>query len=153
MKILAAISYTSFVAALANGLPDGMILILLTIMIVVDLLTGVTKSVVNKKNVTSRNFRKTLAKFIQYGSALVIGLVLTIMAEIKGITALEGLVPYLNNGIASFIIYIEIVSVVENSIEMNPNAKIVKIIFQPLLYVITFQFKKIISSETQTELK
>lgn len=128
---------------IAGGSPDGILLVLLTALLVLDLLTGVTKSVLAKKAVTSRGFRQTLVKFIQYGSALMIGIVLSIMAEVKSMGLLEQLVPYLNDGMASFIIYIEIVSILENLIEMNAASKITRIVFKPLHKIITFQFNQI----------
>jgi hypothetical protein len=85
-----------------------------------DLLTGITKVWVNNgmSAITSRGIRDTVSKAIQYGSFLIITHVLTHF-EVGGQTNSEFL--WLNKVAYEFLILIEIKSVYENIIKINPK--------------------------------
>lgn len=86
----------------------------------IDLLTGVTKVWVTQglKSVTSRGLRDTVVKAISYGSFLIITHVLT-HYEINGQSNTEFL--WVNKVAYEFLILIEIKSVYENIIAINPK--------------------------------
>jgi hypothetical protein len=112
--------------AMAIVLPSSTLLAWLGIAMVLDLITGVACAV--KKGVprTSKGFRGTITKFLQYGGAIAIGIVLANLFEIQKETATEAIFKYYNSGLISFIIFIEIKSILENLIEISPDSDFTK---------------------------
>jgi hypothetical protein len=114
---------------------DFEFLIWLTIAMIVDLITGITKVWVKKgmSAITSEGLRKTVAKLIQYGMFLIITNVL-VNFTVKG----EAISPLAFIGDWSFIllIMIEIKSVYENIIEMRPGLDFVKKIITSISQII-----------------
>lgn len=96
-----------------------------------DLLTGITKVVVTEgwKHVTSRGMRDTVLKAIQYGSFLIITHVLTHF-EINSEPNTQFI--WLNKIAFEFLILIEIKSVYENIIRINPKLDFARALLKKL---------------------
>lgn len=92
----------------------------LIIVMILDLITGVTKIWVNEglKSITSRGLRDTVSKIIQYGAFLIVTHVLTHF-EIGGQVYTD--YNWINKIAYEFLIFIEIKSVYENIIKINPK--------------------------------
>lgn len=99
---------------------DAEYLIWLTIAMILDFVTGVTKVWVTEgsKFITSKGFRDTVAKIIQYGAFLIITHVITHF-EVDG--AINISFSWLNKIAYQFLILIECKSVYENIVKINPN--------------------------------
>lgn len=98
----------------------------LVILMVVDFITGVTKSWVKKEAVTSKGFRDTVSKFIQYGALLIITHAVTHF-EVDGQAVGKGL-DWLVKLAYEFLIFIEVKSIYENVTEINPRLDFIKVI-------------------------
>ena len=125
-----------------SSIPDLRLLALIVIMMTIDLATGITKAVMHGKQRTSKGFRETVKKFIQYGGSILVGMLLI---EVTGNTPYSKfLSPYLANfgtGLLMFIIYIESVSILENLILIDSNSPISMYLIKPLWRVLTIQLK------------
>lgn len=95
----------------------------LVIACIFDLITGVWKVIVTQgiKKITSRGLRDTITKIISYGSFLFMIHLLTHF-EISGSTANTGkAMEWLNKAALEFLIMIEIKSIYENIVVINPK--------------------------------
>ncbi len=142
MKTGAGLTFATIITAFSKGLPDPLLLVLVAICMVVDLITGIFHAKARKEQITSYGYRRTIAKFIQYGGALMIGIMLTTMADRTELKGLESLMPYLSDGMAIFIIYIELISILENLEGIDKKSQISKV-FRALRYVLTFEITKL----------
>jgi len=122
-------------------LPSGILISWMCVALIADLITGVFRAIIDKKVRTSQGYRETLAKIIQYGGALIIGIILTSLAKSHA----DGLDPkilnYFNNFLVSFIIFIEITSIMENLYAISPESKFSKYFVKPMLAVLTFNLE------------
>ena len=93
----------------------------MTIVMMIDLITGITKVWKNegRSKVTSKGLRDTVSKCIQYGSFLIITHILTHF-EIDGKIALPNM-DWINSMAYKFLLIIEIKSVYENIVAINPK--------------------------------
>lgn len=90
----------------------------LAIAMILDLVTGIVKAWSRKEPITSRGLRGTVTKCVQYGAFLIITHVLT-NYEIGGQKPIN--FQWLNKLAFEFIILIEIKSVYENIVAINPK--------------------------------
>lgn len=113
-------------ATMAIVLPSSTLLAWLGVAMILDFITGVAVAV--KKGVprTSKGFRGTITKFLQYGGAIAIGIVLANLFEIQKDSVTEAIFKYYNSGLISLIIFIEIKSILENLIEISPESDFTK---------------------------
>lgn len=88
----------------------------LTVVVALDFITGVTKAWSKRMDITSRGFRDTVMKLIQYGAFIIITHVMTHF-EVGGKASID--FSWLNNVAYTFLILIEIKSVLENIIEIK----------------------------------
>lgn len=95
----------------------------LVITMILDFVTGLTKAWVNRVPITSKGFRNSVSKVIQYGSFLIITHVLTHF-QILGQD--NSKFQFLNNIAYTFLILTEIKSVYENAEAINPKLAILK---------------------------
>jgi hypothetical protein len=104
----------------------------LAIACIIDLITGVWKVIVNEgiKSVTSRGLRDTVSKLISYGSFLIIIHILTHF-EINGQVSSSFL--WMNKVALEFLILVEIKSVYENIIRINPKLDFVDSVLQKII--------------------
>ena len=137
-----------FISAFAIILPPPDLLIWLGVTMFIDLLTGIAKAI--KKNVprTSTGYRRTVAKFIQYGGAIAIGIVLANIADYKKDGEINKMIyAYFSNSMLLFIIYIEITSILENLIEVSPEGEFTRKFLKPVHRVFSFDFKQFFITE------
>ena len=145
MKLLLSLTFT-LLNINFGFLPSPDLLLLMGIAMMVDFGTGYAKAVVLKEPRTSTGLRKTIIKFIQYGGAIVIGMFLSYLSQNvqeakKDWEVLSTYMNWFNSGLLTFIIFIEIVSILENLQAINPNGAFTRYIISPLLRVLTLQLK------------
>jgi len=124
-------------------LPNQNLMFWMGVAIVLDFLTGFTKAIYQRVARTSGGMRKTISKFIQYGGALAVGIILAHAAEEKGAESLKGIINYFNDGLVVFIIYIEVTSIFENLVAIDNKSTIARYFYSPMLKLLTAQFKKL----------
>lgn len=98
-----------------------------------DLATGIAKAYRKKESITSKGLRDTVSKCIQYGTFLIITHVLTHF-EIGGKVQYPQL-EWLNKLSLEFIILIEIKSVYENIVAINPKFDFVQSLWDKVVKV------------------
>lgn len=108
---------------------DLSFLIFLVIAMILDLVTGIAKAFVLKKAVTSKGLRGTVLKCIQYGAFLIITHVLT-HYDIAGKAVFQ--LPWLEKVAFDFLLLIEVKSVYENIIAMDPKLDLFEKVFKKL---------------------
>jgi phage-related holin len=125
-------------------LPDWNLLSWVFIAMMLDLITGVAKAVVMKDARTSTGYRKTVTKFIQYVSAISVGIILanTLPAE-------NNIVTYINSALLILLIYIEATSIFENLYAIDSTSPFSRYFIAPVLKLLTLAMKK--GSLTKTE--
>lgn len=127
-------------------LPKADLLIIMGIALVLDFLTGVVKAVFKGTKRTSMGYRKTIIKFIQYGSAIMIGMGISYLGTQieeynKGWANVSKYMNWFNNGLLILIILIEITSIFENIYELNRKSKFSRYVINPALKILTVQIK------------
>ena len=131
--------------------PKIQLLIGLLIVFVLDFICGVTKATLTGKRRTSKGFRKTFSKFIQYGVSIVVALVILNIGN-DGKSDLSKQISWLFGDFMIFLmIYIEIVSILENIEVINPESDFVKYFIRPVRRLLTFQIKNLLREETQNK--
>lgn len=129
--------------------PKIQLLIGLLIVFVLDFVCGVTKATLTGKRRTSKGFRKTFSKFIQYGVSIVVALVILNIGN-DGKSDLSKQISWLFGDFMIFLmIYIEIVSILENIEVINPESDFVKYFIRPVRRLLTFQIKNLLRDETE----
>lgn len=122
-------------------LPSAPLLIFMGIAILLDFITGIAKSKMLGIARTSKGYRKTVTKFIQYGGALAIGVVLANIGEAPAGDPAKVITAYFNNGLIIFIIYIEVTSVLENLYTMDQKTIFSRYFISPMLRMLTWQIR------------
>ncbi|GEN74070.1 hypothetical protein CLA01_41420 [Chryseobacterium lathyri] len=131
--------------------PKMQLLIALLVVIVLDFICGVTKATLTGKRRTSKGFRKTFSKFIQYGVSIVVALVILNIGN-DGKSGLSKQISWLFGDFMIFLmIYIEIVSIFENIEVINPQSDFVKYFIRPVRRILTFQIKNLLAKEDITK--
>lgn len=102
----------------------------LFVVVAIDLITGLTKAWVNKEEITSKKLRDSVGKIIQYGAFLIITHVLTNFT-------FDGQkfdqVTWIGKMGFTFLILVEIKSVYENIIAINPRLDVISSISKKIL--------------------
>lgn len=137
---------------LAIVLPPASLLIWLGLTMTLDLMTGVAKAVRNNVPRTSTGFRKTVVKFIQYGGAISIGIILANVSEFRKDDSSEWIYKYFSNTMLLFMIYIEIKSVFENLIEVSPDSDFTRFFLKPIHDILSVDFSRFVK-KSQNESK
>lgn len=132
---LAFISQLTFV-------PTFNLLFVFAIVLGLDFLTGVYKAKRLGQATTSKGFRQTVDKFVSYGIAIASSCVLCFVSQQKGGEAVKLISGFLNDGLVCFIIYIEVVSIFENVIAINPDGAMTNYFYKPIHKFLTLQLKK-----------
>lgn len=136
---------------MAIVLPPPTLLLWLGITMVLDFITGVAKAIKNDEPRTSTGFRRTVMKFIQYGGAISIGIILANISDMQKDSASETLYRYFSNSMLSFIIFIEIKSIIENMVEVSPKSDFTKLFLNPIHEILSLDLKNFINTKTETE--
>jgi hypothetical protein len=128
-------------------LPSSFLLVAVFFLICLDFITGVTKAVFLKIPRTSKGYRETYGKFIQYMGAVLMSIAIGFMVqEVKQLKDLEFFSKIVNNVILIGIVCIESLSVLENLIAIDNKSMFAKFIISPLYRLLTFEltnlFKK-----------
>lgn len=126
---------------LTNILPDTELMMWMGIAMMLDFVTGVVKSKILGKARTSDGFKKSITKFLQYGGAIVVSIILTNTADKNGFSEAAMFLGVFNKMLLMFIIYIEITSVFENLYACDKKSMIAKYFFKPVLNFLTFQIR------------
>lgn len=108
----------------------------LMIVMFIDLITGIARvwRTEGLHKVTSRGIRDTVIKVIQYGAFLIITHIVTHF-EIGGQKSFEN-IDWVNKLAYQFLILIEIKSVYENIVKMNPGLDFMKTIIDKILFAV-----------------
>lgn len=122
-------------------LPSAPLLFYMGVAILIDFITGIAKAKLLRIARTSKGYRKTVSKFIQYGGALAIGVVLANIGEGPANDPTKVMIAYFNNALIIFIIYIEVTSVFENLYAMDQKSVFSKYFISPMLRILTWQIK------------
>ena len=138
MKVLIYFSLLFIKIAL---LPNQSLLFWMGVVIGLDFITGFSKAVILKQARTSNGMRRTITKFMQYGGALAIGIVLRHAAELSKQTGAEVLLSYFSDTLVVFIIYIEVTSIFENLYACDQTSPIARFVYKPCLKLLTAQLK------------
>lgn len=118
-------------------LPNLSLLTWLTVAITIDFITGVLKSKVAKKEITSSLYRETIKKIIQYFGCISLCLLVQNISKSE-----HEYLGYFDDGVISFIIYIEVVSIFENLYEVDSTSLLSKLLIKPALTVLKFGLEK-----------
>jgi phage-related holin len=132
---LAFISQFAFV-------PTYNLLFALAFVIGLDFITGCYKARRKGEATTSQGFRRTIDKFVTYGVAVATSSVLCFVSSNKGGESVKLISGFLNDGLVCLIIYIEVVSIFENLIEITPEGPLSQYFFRPVLKFLTLQISK-----------
>ncbi len=144
MKSILAVSLVTLLNVNYYFLPTGTLLLAIAVAIILDFITGVIKASYNNQVRTSEGYRKTVVKFIQYGGAVCVSMLLKFLVGLKDQGTVEYLNPYmefLNDGLLIFIIFIEVTSVLENMYAIDSKSVFAVYFIKPLLKVMTFAIK------------
>lgn len=122
--------------------PDWKLFIILTFVMTLDFFTGFLKAKFLKIHRSSEAFRKTIKKTIQYFTAIIVATILINMVGFDNDAKWIGEYSvYLQNGIVVLMIYIEIVSILENAIAVDKTSKFATVFIIPFHRIITAQLK------------
>lgn len=122
-------------------LPSGVLIAWMCVALIIDLVTGVARAIVDKKTRTSQGYRETLGKIIQYGGALIIGIILSSLAKHHADGLDPKILEFFNSFLVIFIIFIEVTSTMENLYAISPDSKFSKYFVKPILGILTFNLE------------
>lgn len=128
-------------------LPNGRLLIGIFLFLAIDLITGITKASFQGVRRTSKGFRQTLIKFTLYGGTILVGMILLNIIYDKTQEVGKEIAYWLGEGMLLIIIYIEVVSILENLEEIAPDSEFVKYFIRPLRRILTFRYKNLFQDE------
>lgn len=114
-----------------------MLYLIVFIAVALDLLTGIAKAIITHTPRTSRAYRKTIVKCLQYFFAILSGSLLSRAAVFTGLSA--SVVQFFATGIAGFIIFIEVTSVFENLYAADSTSRFSQWFIAPILRILTFR--------------
>jgi phosphatidylglycerophosphate synthase len=129
--------------------PAPILLVFMALMILIDFVTGYAAAVAQQQNRTSSGLRKTITKLIQYGSVIVISMVVVNSANYSDQEWVKLILPKLNNALVVYIIYIEIYSVLENLLVLSPNSAFTQFLVKPLYQLFSINLKALFDKKTR----
>ncbi len=138
MKIVASFTLLFFKITF---FPNANLLTWMLLAIALDFILGFSKAVVKKEQRTSKALRQTITKFLQYAGALAAAMIIGNTAKDNQLTRLENVMAYANDGLTIFIIYIELVSIFENLVEIDNASLISRFFFKPMHRLLTLSIK------------
>ena len=144
MKTCITVLLVSLLNVNLHFLPTGTLMVAMAAAITLDFVTGIIKAAIINEARTSQGYRKTVVKFMQYGGAVCVSMLLKFLMSLKGSNAMQSLTPYadfLNDGLLFFIIFIEITSIVENLYAIDNKSVFAVYFIKPMLKVLTFAVK------------
>lgn len=126
--------------------PDGVLLLGLLFVFILDFGFGVAKATINGTRRTSEGFRKTFIKFMQYGGSIIIATIILNIIFYSKVKFGESFSWLFGDTMLYIMIYIEIVSIFENMEEMGDN-DFIKYFVRPVRRIITFQIKNLLRDD------
>lgn len=125
-------------------LPHRYLLLAVFFLIVLDFITGVLKAVILDIPRTSKGYRETYAKFIQYMGAILMSFAMAFLVqEMKQLKEFSFFSSIINNIILVGIVSIETLSIMENLIAIDDRSTFAKYIIVPLHRLLTFEVKNL----------
>jgi hypothetical protein len=135
-------------------IPNASLIAWLFIVLALDFLTGVAKAAIRKDmKVTSTGYRRTLSKIIQYVGSIALVVILGNASKQNELVAVEQILRVVGDGITVLIIFIEVVSVLENLVAIDNKSMIAKYVFNPLHKLLTLQIKNNTLAKSQEDEK
>ncbi|MDV3877856.1 hypothetical protein CMU01_17680 [Elizabethkingia anophelis] len=128
--------------------PNVTLLIGLLTLFSLDFVFGVWKATILGERRTSKGFRKTFNKFLQYGGSIIVGMVLLNIVGDKDSHFASQYSWLFGDLLLYIMIYIEVVSIFENMEEIGRDSDFVKYFIRPVRRMITFQLKNLLKDET-----
>lgn len=134
---------TLAIAALLLAVPKHFLLPSLNLLswlgfaIIIDLATGVWKSVVNKQDITSKRLQETVNKVVKYFGAIVVSFIIRNVVALHTDDNAE-IMDFLGDSLLIFLVYIEVVSILENLIALDRKDLMTRAILIPLHSILTF---------------
>jgi phage-related holin len=131
--------------------PDMNLLFWAGVCIMLDLLTGLMKSLAEGNFAFSTGFRKTISKMTQYLMVIAVCMVLAnVVAQNKAVVAesltffgtnlydkVKVTIMFMNNLVILLIIYVETLSVLENSLAINASSPFSKFVIAPIYKIVS----------------
>lgn len=128
-----------------NFLPHSYLLVAVFFLIILDFVTGVLKACVLDIPRTSKGYRETYAKFIQYMGAILMALAMAFLVqEVPQLKDIHFFSSIVNNVVLIGIIFIESLSIMENLIAVDDKSPFAKYIIKPLYRILTFEIKNLL---------
>lgn len=115
--------------------------------VALDFIFGVTRATFNGTRRTSKGFRKTIAKLLQYGGCIIVSIVILNIASASEPEFNKRFYTWFGDLTLYLMIYIEVVSIFENMEAMAPGSLFVKVFVRPVRRMITFQLKQFFKDE------
>lgn len=129
--------------------PNVKLLIGLFVVFGLDFGFGVAKATFNGTRRTSKGFRQTFSKFMQYGGSIIVAMVLLNIIYDSNAVFGKQLSLLFGDLMLYIMIYIEVVSILENMEEISPESDFVIYFIRPVRRIITFQIKNLLREENQ----
>lgn len=129
--------------------PSGRLLIAVLLLIVIDLITGITKATINKQRRTSEGLRRTFSKFMQYGGSIIVSMILLNIIHHSTPEFSSEISRLFGSLMLMIMIYIEVVSVFENLEEINPKSDFVRYFIKPVRRLLTFRIKNLFGEDNR----
>lgn len=132
--------------------PNGNLMMWGALCITMDLITGITKSLVKGEFLVSEGLRKTVKKLFQYIGVILLLIILSnvlaynpevvkrslsFFGDDKMYDKIKVFIIYINNLILLMIIYTESLSIAENLVAIDPNSAFSKWVLKPLHYILS----------------
>lgn len=125
-----------------NFLPAVDLVVVMLALVIIDFVTGVIKAVIKGEARSSKGYRKTVVKTIQYGGSIACSMVISYLAkrtpEFSEITKYSN---WVGNGLLLFISLIELTSIFENMYAIDSKTPFSRYFISPLLRLLTLQLK------------
>lgn len=105
-------------------LPNVKPFLLLSLAITVDFVLGVGKSRLKKIEVTSHGYRESFLKILQYVGVMLLVFIALNLAEMSSEKVPDVALQFLGDGLIVAMVIAEMLSILENLIDILPNSKI-----------------------------
>ncbi|MGE9313192.1 phage holin family protein [Niabella sp. CJ426] len=131
--------------------PSVHLLIWLLILYTLDFVFGVSKAILKGTPRTSQGFRQSIIKLLQYGGCIIIAMVILNIVYASHEPFGRQFAWIFGDIMLYLMIYIEVVSVLENMEAMAPSSIFIKIFVRPVKRMITFQLKNLLQDNNTHE--
>lgn len=123
--------------------PPVHLLIWLLIVYILDFIFGVSKAILKGTPRTSQGFRQSIIKLLQYGGCIIIAIVILNIVYASHDPFGRQFAWIFGDIMLYLMIYIEVVSVLENMEAMAPASYFVRLFVRPVRRIITFQLRNL----------